>query len=482
MPAFIKNFLNKITMYQLMLYFLRILIFAAAALSFFGVLKFTWWHILAQLIYLIAACWAINKIFSLTFKVKTNYESQFITAEILTLIAGPLNPLVFGNLLYLTVLSLLAMGSKYILAYKGRHIFNPAAFGVFAAALILGQGASWWVGNVYLLPVMLVGGFLILKKLRWFHLVLAFLVPHFMLVVISSGSLTVSAAIIYFAVVMLVEPLTAPAGKKLRIAYGIATAVAIFAYQNFVPDFSYSLETGLLSANLIFFLFSKSPKGAVLLVDKQTVAKNTLAFIFEPLRKFKWTAGQYLQWTLPHAHPDQRGIRRYFTIASSPTQTNIMLVTKMAVENPSTFKQTLAKMEPGSELVAGNLDGDFVLPENTAEKLAFIAGGIGITPYLSMIKYLVDQKEKRDIVLLYSANTLEEIAFKQLLGAAKDNGVRAIYKIGRIDESFIKQEVPDYLSRTFYVSGPEPMVEAFEKMLKGMRIPKIMTDFFPGYE
>lgn len=495
MIAYIKHFLNRLTMYQLMLYFLRVLIGAAIALSLLNILPFTWWHIAGNLAILIIACVTFNKLFSKLFKVKPNYESQYISAEILTLIVGPLNPLLWSNILALIVIGLLAMGSKYILNFKGQHVFNPAAFGVLAAALLTGMGASWWIGQQYMSILVLLGGLLISLKLRWFNLILSFLSTYLILLALTNldnqpililKTVLINSAILFFIFVMLVEPLTAPAGRKLKTYYGIFIAVILIILQIAFSDFPYSLESSLLIGNLAAFLVSRSPKSSFKLIEKQELATNTIGFWFEPLRPFKFQAGQFLEWTLPHNPFDSRGIRRWFTIASSPTEKNILLVTRLNPQS-SSFKKKLKELSDGDELVAGNLDGDFILPHSKAEKLAFIAGGIGITPFRSMIKYLVDQEERRDIVLLYANKQDDEVAFKNLIDqACQKFSLKVVYvntqAQGYIDEAMIKKEVPDYLERTFYVSGPEPMVESYEKKLKEMLIKKIKTDFFPGYE
>jgi ferredoxin-NADP reductase len=155
-------------------------------------------------------------------------------------------------------------------------------------------------------------------------------------------------------------------------------------------------------------------------------------------------------------------------------------------------------LDAKSSIVAGQLAGDFTLPEDKNKKLAFIAGGIGITPFRSMIKYLLDLEEARPITLFYSNKYANEIVYADIFHQADKNlGIKTVYtltetefvpsgwlgKIGRINEVMIKSEVPDYSERIFYLSGPHTMVTAFEDVLRGMGISKnkIKTDFFPGF-
>jgi Na+-transporting NADH:ubiquinone oxidoreductase subunit NqrB len=162
-----------------MLYFLICLVLVAAGFSALGLLAYSALDILAGAAYLCLACYVSNQAFARLFRVQANVESQFITALILALIVGPV-PFP-RNLAPLTLISLLAMASKYALAYRGRHLFNPAAVAVALAALLGVDGASWWVSGWLLLPFVLLGGLLVARKTRRFHLVLAFLLAYFVL-------------------------------------------------------------------------------------------------------------------------------------------------------------------------------------------------------------------------------------------------------------------------------------------------------------
>ncbi len=487
---FIKNFLNRTSMYMLMGYYLWALIILGIILSALKILPFVWWHLLLTWIILLISSFLSNQILGKIFKVKPNLESQLITADILTLIMGPFNPIEQWPVLLL--IAAVSQISKYILVYQKRHIFNPAAFAALFSGLVAAQGASWWVGNQYLLPLILIGGFLILRKLRWFHLPVSFLLTYILLMPVSfalpniQNLYTVISPLMFFAFVMLMEPMTAPQTRRNRIYYGVFTAIVLLAINH--TQFPYGLEASLLIGNLFSFMLNPHRLLVLKLQDKQDVAARTKAFLFEPLKPIKFQAGQFLQWSLPHSKPDQRGIRRWFTIASSPTEERIMLATKLAPEKGSSFKRTLANLNPGDEITATPADGEFILPADQNKKLVFIAGGIGITPFRSMVKNLLDTNQPRDIILLYSVKTPEEIAFKEIWDEAKQKfGLKAVCvvtdKVGFITPDLIKQEVPDWQQRLFYVSGPEPMVEAFEKMLANMGIldDNIKRDYFPGY-
>lgn len=231
------------------------------------------------------------------------------------------------------------------------------------------------------------------------------------------------------------------------------------------------------------------------LIEKLQFSDTIIGFVFQPKEKIDFQAGQFLEWILPHPNPDDRGVKRHFTISSSPTEDNLMLTTKFSTRS-SSFKKALQQLKIGDEIEVGHVEGDFTLPDDPSAPLVFIAGGIGVTPFRSMIKFLFDTGQKRDITLLYSNKTPADIVFKDLYDDASAKvGFKVVYVLtdpappgwqgdsGFIDEAMIKQEVPDWQRRTFYVSGPEPMVEAFEKMLGEMGISEahLKRDFFPGY-
>jgi ferredoxin-NADP reductase len=114
-----------------------------------------------------------------------------------------------------------------------------------------------------------------------------------------------------------------------------------------------------------------------------------------------------------------------------------------------------------------------------------MAGGVGITPFASMLRHLMASGEKRDIVLIYAASSEEDFAYRDLIKAAEARlGLRAVY-VARtvVTEDIVKREVPDYAERTFYLSGPNAMVRAYRRMLLGLSVhrSRIKTDYFPGF-
>lgn len=215
-------------------------------------------------------------------------------------------------------------------------------------------------------------------------------------------------------------------------------------------------------------------------------------FWFEPKGSMHYTAGQFTELTLPHPHPDERGIKHWFTLSSSPTDELVSITTRFAGDDKSSsFKKTLFALRPGAEVELAEAMGDFVLPKLIQTPLIFVAGGIGITPFHSMFKWLADTGEERPIRFLYAVSNEDDIIFQDVFDRAN---IHATIVVGNPSEAWgglrgqldaetilgIEKPTDDTL---IYLSGPEQMVEALEKDLQAKGIDKrqLVGDFFPGY-
>lgn len=505
MLRFIDNLLNRITMYRLVLYYLMALWAVAFIFSIFGILAYEPFGMAVTAVIILCVCWLANTILAETFEAPTNVESVYITALILMVILTPIkatDPYMYW--VFLVMASVGAIASKFMLAINKKHVFNPAAFGVALVALTGAYSASWWLGTAVMFPFVLVGGFLIVRKIRRSDLVISFIIAAFasMIVFTLLGGLNLISAvqsaflhspIFFFAFVMITEPLTTPPTRAMRIAYGLFVGAIFSPAVNFAGIYS-TPELALLVGNVFSYLVSPKTKMMLKLKEIIPTGADLYDFVFTPDRKLKFKAGQYLEWTLDHNGPDSRGNRRYFTIASSPTESDIRMGVKF-YPNSSTFKKKLASLNAGDVIVGSQLAGEFTLPKDKNKKLVFIAGGIGVTPFRSMVKEMLDLNEKRDVVMFYSAKTPEELAYRDIFDQAViKNGLKMIYAVndapagwkgltGYITADMIMQEVPDHAERFFYISGPRSMVVMFEDALKKLGVPKnqIKTDFFPGF-
>jgi glycine betaine catabolism B len=508
----VDRFLNRFTMYRLTLYYLAALLVLGLALSAFGVLPVEPLGVFASTAVLLVVCIALNTLAARLLRIEANPESSIITALILALILAPAqvasDP---GQLLVIALAGAVATASKYLLALRRQHAFNPAAVGALFSGLVFGNLASWWVGSAPMLPLVVLGGILLVRKVSRIRLVGiflgAFLVWNVALALVQGLTLDLVAqsvlfvfgqtSILFFAAVMFTEPITSPKRFPWQVAYAVLVAflyqpqLAILLGMNLTPE-----ET-LLIGNLFAFVVSPSFKLRLTLVEAREIGRGIWSFAFRKPAGFTHRPGQFMEWTLAVPHGDGRGSRRHLSIASSPTEDEIMVAARF-VAPFSRYKETMAAMAPGAVITAGELGGDFVLPRDPRVPLAFIAGVIGITPFRSMIKQIVDKGERRDVVLLYSNYREEEIVFRDVLEAAeKSVGMKVVHTLteadavppgwkgrtGFVDGEMLEQEVPALRERHVFVSGSPGMVNTMKKVLRQAGVPRghIRSDYFPGY-
>ncbi|MDP2940682.1 MAG: FAD-binding oxidoreductase [Candidatus Omnitrophota bacterium] len=203
-----------------------------------------------------------------------------------------------------------------------------------------------------------------------------------------------------------------------------------------------------------------------------------------------YRAGQFLLAQIK-SRPE---LKRYLSFSSSPTEAGYIEFTKKVTE--SEFSQALGRLKPGDSLLIQYPFGKFTLEDNFT-KVAFLSGGIGITPIRSICKYAVDKNFGTDIVLVYANRSIEDIVFKEDFDQMQKtySGLKVAHvlcesapgfrcSIGRISAGVIKQEVPDYPERKFFLCGPPGMVEAMRQILSGelaVAGANIITENFQGY-
>lgn len=231
----------------------------------------------------------------------------------------------------------------------------------------------------------------------------------------------------------------------------------------------------------------------VTFVRSESEAANIRTLYFKPDKPVHYTAGQYTELHVPHKDTDERGDKRWFTLSSSPEDEFLSITTKYAGDGKSSsFKKALFKLKPGTVLEAAEPMGDFVLPKLIQTPLIFVAGGIGITPFHSMLKWLSDTVEERPIKLLYGVRSEDEIIFQDTFRSASVEPVIVVGEPsdawggerGRLSaESVLGLEKPSE-DTLVYISGPEPMVQALAKDLHkaGLARSQIVTDEFPNYD
>jgi len=221
------------------------------------------------------------------------------------------------------------------------------------------------------------------------------------------------------------------------------------------------------------------------LLEKYHETEDIISFIFKPLESLKWKAGQFVYYKIPHDKPDNRGIIRHFTIASAPHEKHIRLTTRFFPEGGSSFKKALNSLGIGSQVDTFEIEGSFTV-DDYKTKYVFIAGGIGITPFRSIILDLSNKGKIKDIILFYGSRD-ENIVFENdFNGIALKNPRIKIHNVispDRIDIDILRKKVPDLLDRKCYISGPMVMIKSVEVFLieLGISPEMIKTDYFSGY-
>ena len=219
------------------------------------------------------------------------------------------------------------------------------------------------------------------------------------------------------------------------------------------------------------------------LLDRIKEASDCYSFLFEKPSNFSFTPGQFLIYQLNSSNPDDRGMERYFTIASAPFENEIRLTTRFFKES-SSFKKDLINLQLGTEIEVKGPEGDFFF-DSTFENHLFVSGGIGITPFRSILLDL-QNKNKEPNIKLYYANKNIEIVFQDELEELSNQNFLIEYFIAEntLTPEKIYKDFKVINNCAVYLSGPEPMVESFSTELIKLGIPEknIKRDYFPGYK
>ncbi len=496
----LDKLLANVSMYLAMAIALFALFGYAFMLSLTGELSFRPLDMATSLAIFMGVSYGASYIFAYLFSVKAHHKSALITGGILFFIFSPV--LTLPNAIVYAFIAVLAIASKYVLVWRGRHLFNPAAVAAVIASVTGMSFASWWVASLPLAIPVTILAFIILYKTQRLQLAGVFLASYILTVVAAAffGGQPASTLLVwtlavwwplYFAGFMLSEPQTLPPRRRQYLIVAAIVAVLIGLHPS-IGNFYVTPEVALIVGNIFGFLFSRRSGIQLKLAKRITHPGNQETFVFTPRHPFAFSAGQYMEVTLPHGRADFRGERRMFTIASAPEEGTVNMTTRYA-EKSSTFKRTLKDLKKGDVVPVVAIRGDFTLPDDSLRKLLFIAGGIGITPFRSQLESLYRKNEKRDIILVYSVRHEDEVLFEELLANAQPF-VRVVVvapsaKLGqlnrvnaqRIDEALLRREVKDIAERDVYISGPPAMVDGMRKIAKRLGAKRIKTDDFTGY-
>ena len=494
--------LGALTMYKLVLGMLVALAALALVLSLLGGVSYAPLAILASIaiavLVSIATTWVVGRAFGS----RPHLESSIITGLLLVFVLVP--SLEAANLIGLTVAAVVANASKYLIAVRGRHIFNPAAFGALIVTATGLTYSGWWVSTPAMLPLVAIGALLILHRTRRLLMGLTFVVTVVAIDVVlaftrgfgAADGLSLAllgTATVFFAGFMLSEPLTLPPRRWQQLVLAVVVA-ALFAIPFSVWVLYSSPQLALVIGNLLAFLVGQRRGVRLTLLAKEQLTPSTWQFAFRPARPVFFHPGQYMELGLPHAKADVRGQRRIFSISSAPGPDAPLTVAIKVSDRSSSFKTAMLELEPGATVTATSVGGDFLLPADPAVPVLLVAGGIGITPFASQLAHSTSQGLDRDIVVLYAVAAGEELAYREQLAAS---GARVFVVAPsapadlpadweyagprRIDADLLRDAVPDLADRHAFVSGSPELVGSVRRALRTVKARRVSTDYFSGY-
>lgn len=465
---------------------------------------------LLTLVVLLGASVGSNLLLARVVRVRAHPDSAIITGLLLWFLFWPTDEP--AMLAFLALAAVLANASKYVLRWHDRHLFNPAAMGVVLLGVIgwaLGTPAqlpftTWWIGSAVLLPWVVLAALVVLWRLRRAAHVLVFVVLATALIMWTQHDGGVawgdglsyaleSTAMVFFAAFMLTEPLTL-APRRVHQLLAAVVAAIVFPLPAIMFALGYELDLApiggsseilaLVCANLVAVLCGQ--RGASLqVIGTRDLGGDMLEVELAGRRPLRFTPGQYLELDIASAGApgDHRGMRRVLSISSPPGPSTTVAV--RVPERPSAFKAGLRELEPGDRVRATVIGGDFTWPRGSAP-LLLVAGGIGVTPFLSQVRAAGAQD--RDVVLVYGCEA-DQVPYATELA---DTGVRVVLVSPsapgdlpggwtHVEAAFITREViaeavPDHAGRQAFVSGPPAMVNALRLVL-----PRARFDHFTGY-
>jgi ferredoxin-NADP reductase len=228
------------------------------------------------------------------------------------------------------------------------------------------------------------------------------------------------------------------------------------------------------------------------LIDKIERTPTIESFRFSVAEPFSFLPGQFVKLIFDEDNLKNTNLNKYLSLSCSPTKDYIQLTKRLS---GSDFSNSLRNLKTGDSVYLQGPMGRCVFKENY-QKISFLIGGIGITPVISIIEYIVDKKIDTDVVLIYSNRTPEEIAFRKILDdwSFKDN-IKVIYTItdtaanediyiqGKINQRVVKDYIPDINHRISFLFGPPAMVKAMSGICDNLDVgkDKIKSEVFIGY-
>jgi len=232
-------------------------------------------------------------------------------------------------------------------------------------------------------------------------------------------------------------------------------------------------------------------------LGREDVASGTAAFRFARPAGFDFAAGQAVNLTLLEPpETDAKGNSRTFSIASAPHEDSLQFATRL---RDTAFKRVLGALAAGAPVKLRGPMGTFTLPEDPARPVVMLAGGIGITPFMSMLRHAEHAKRPGSRTLLYSNRRPEDAPFIDELTAlaARDPRLKLVATMNEMEKSarpwsgeramldaaFLERHLERGATPIYYIAGPPGLVAAMGKLLRAAAVPEadIRTDEFFGY-
>ncbi|MCR5978423.1 oxidoreductase [Gordonia jinghuaiqii] len=461
---------------------------------------------------------AAGYLFAAVLRVPPNSDSWLITGLILFFVLpGGSEDTAVATV---AVGTAIAAASKYVLAWRRRLIVNPAvagAVGCYALAYAGVEGISfpfWWVAADSLFIPMIVIGAVVFTLIREWRLAVVFIAAS--LVTIGIVELTrggqdlstwfVSSPMLFVAAIMLPEPLTSPATAVHRLVYAALVGALMHCQYTIAITDAYTLafvpEVALLVGCVYAFvvrLASGTARRVPLDVTAVPVAERTYALRGEPVGGApSFRAGQWSSVSVPRwAAPVWAGSRRVFSFVSAPGRAPVEFGFTVAGK-PSTYKAALIDGHV-SRAYVDDIGGDFVLPRGfpTTGKAVLIASGIGITPFVSMVRAVTDSGADTDLSGLTVVHVLRDRT-RAVYGADLENATSRNARVVTVVDPDLADGVddparlaelvgPDAAGAHYYISGTPGFVERTSATIRRhdtstrLRPWRIHTDSFSGY-
>ena len=494
--------LGRTSMYGVLVGVLSTLALWALLGSLVGGLPQSPLDLATSLVLCVGASVISNRVCAAVAHAPTRHASALATGLLLFFLLWP--AATATDMLAATLAAVLANASKYLLVARGRRLVNPAAFGAVVVA-VAGIGAPvWWVANSWMLPLVLVGGLVVLRRAGGTEIALvvgaiALIGTVLRLALTGTAPLdafptaVVSYPVVFLALFMATEPLTLPPLRRQRMMVaalmGVLVCLPVTAHLG-AWAFTLGPEAAIVGANLVSWaLAGRGAAGALEIVEIHRPTPTIAEVVLAPGRPLNFHAGQYVELTVGTGMAIA-GNRRVFSLVSAPQEASgerpRLRVAFRVPPHPSAFKTQLLSLSGGAVVRGEGIRGEFLLPEDSSVPVLMVARGIGVTPFLSQLRDLDARGEERDVVLLYVVRDPADAALVEGMGGP---GVRVVVisdeggrsgerRNGVLDPA---RHCPDLTSRQAFVSGAPDFVRRTRSDLAQAGVVSVRTDTFSGY-